>query len=450
MIATRLVCAAAAMVAVVSIAGCGGGSTTTPTATSAANAYLDDRSASVTAMLRDFGSALRAGDAARARSFVDPGADTAFAQLIADAAGSVSALRPVHLEYGVDASTAGSGTGLAETLVPDDLQRRLDAEGASDSWVAPVVVDYAIGGVDSMPTRVKAPMVLVRHDDSWRILGYASSVLHSGSAPALPWDHPGLLRTDVRTGDVDSVVLSYPGSRALAQRITAAFPSAVRAVTDFWGEQWSQGAVVEATDTPAQFAALGGGGTDPASAAAATVYDRVVAGKSGQRRVALGQRVVFTPQAVTELPGATLGVVLRHELTHVATRTRTAEGAPLWVTEGTAEYVGRFGTFTTLDEAAPDLAASVRANGPPSAPPSDAAFTLSGPDAQLAYQQAWSMIDYIAGRYGRARTVSLYVAMAAGPETTAQQDASISTTLGVSGADLVSGWQSWLRTQASH
>ena len=50
---------------------------------------------------------------------------------------------------------------------------------------------------------------------------------------------------------------------------------------------------------------------------------------------------------------------------------------PRWLVEGLAEYVSRRGSTTPPRQAAPELAAEVRAGQLPTAPPTDAAFAAA-------------------------------------------------------------------------
>ena len=75
-------------------------------------------------------------------------------------------------------------------------------------------------------------------------------------------------------------------------------------------------------------------------------------------------------------------MLLRHEITHVATRDLTSDSAPLWLVEGFADWVAFHGMGLSLRQAAPLLTSDV------SALPAD----FSGPGRDLAYQQAYSIM----------------------------------------------------------
>src|SRR5690606_17385000 len=102
--------------------------------------------------------------------------------------------------------------------------------------------------------------------------------------------------------------------------------------------------------------------------------------------------------------------------------------------------------YRRLADAAPDLAAAVRAGATPDGLPDDAMFATNGPSSQIAYQSAWSVAAYVADRYGEARLKKLYlgVAESAQPE---RRDAAIRSALGVDRTQLVADWRRWLDGQ---
>jgi hypothetical protein len=163
-------------------------------------------------------------------------------------------------------------------------------------------------------------------------------------------------------------------------------------------------------------------------------------------RTVAGQRVVLSPSGVRALSVASLRIVLRHEITHLAARADTVDGSPTWLLEGFADYVGYRDSGVTLAEGAPDLAKRVRQDGPPGALPEDRAFRSSGTDLDLAYQQSWSLARYVADRWGEQTLINLYRTLAgAGPVSATETDAMLRDVLGVDRAALVAGWQSYLR-----
>lgn len=454
--------AVVALVVVGTFTGCGtgdplggaspsAGAESTPS--SEVNVYERDRAAGVTRLLDSLTETVRSGDIRAIGTLFDTAATPAFKNRFLTATSTFAprrftprndrsgTLRFARFRYQL------APTEEAEVLVPGELQELLDAGGSSDSWVVPVELRYALGG-ETVPGIAEAEVVVgtqfvvARHGDEWRLVADAEA-LGRDPSPTQMWELPGLQVADTATAGGTSVVASYPRTGPAVTALRRELPAAVDAVSDFWGDSWDRRAVIVATATDDEFSALvpdGRAATD--TAAAATVYSSV----DLVQRTATGQRIILTP-AVRDLAPPTLAVVLRHELTHVAARTSTALDAPLWITEGVAEYVGRKGTYTRFADAAPDLTATVRAGAVPAGPPADADFAMDGQTSQVAYQSAWSLAAYVADRFDEVRLKKMYVGVAASAVPTAQ-DAAIASSLGLTRAELLAGWQRWLVRQA--
>ncbi|WP_238423411.1 hypothetical protein [Gordonia sp. 'Campus'] len=449
---------AAAVLVVAVAAGCGTGApagqrpSEGATTSTEVNVYERDRAEGVTRLLDALTEAVSSGDVRSIGTLLDVSATPVFKDRFVTAAANLRAptfpsrsgrdgpLRFGRFRYQL------APTEEAEVLVPPDLQQLLDAGGSSDSWVVPVELRYALGGqrapgIAESEIVVGTQFVVARHGDDWRLVADAEA-LGGDPAPTQMWEIPGLTAADVGTAGGTSVVAHYPDTSTTVAALRRLLPDAVDSVTAFWGEGWDRRAVVVPTATDEQFAALVPGGRAAiGTAAAATVFNHL---DRAQRSVT-GQRIVLT-RAARELAEPTLAVVLRHELTHVAARADTAVDAPLWITEGVAEYVGRKGTYTRLADAAPDLAEAVRAGAGPTAPPADADFAMDGQTSQVAYQSAWSLAAYVADRFDEARLKKMYIGVAASA-LPAAQDAAITAALGVSRDQLLAGWQRWLAGQ---
>jgi hypothetical protein len=136
-----------------------------------------------------------------------------------------------------------------------------------------------------------------------------------------------------------------------------------------------------------------------------------------------GQRVVLNRVRAAALTPLELRVLLRHEITHVATRDLTSDSAPLWLVEGFADWVAFHGLGLSLRQAAPLLTSSV------SAVPTD----FSGAGRDLAYQQAYSIMVYLESKLGERGVVDFFL-----------QHASRSA-VDLGGVD-VAGWREFLRS----
>ena len=452
--------AIAATVACGLLAGCGGPAPDEPAAsvTTSLNAYEATRAEGAQRLLDTLAETLVSGDVAALDTLIDPAASAGFRDdLRTQALNLGQAAEPgprgdrVRLKSLVYRIGPQNGP---EWRIPAELQATLDEQGSSDFWVTPVETVYALGGaalpgLDEPDVTRSGMFTLARYGDDWKLVGYGDlgSDPHSGGAPRrpdnpAPWDFPGLKAKDVPTAGGTSVVLSYPGTEGTVRKVSDRLPAAVGAVDDFWGDDWRRRAAVIVTGSTGDFAELTRTeSADVTVAAAATIY----ASTDPAGRVVTGQRIVFAPGAA-QLSPAALAVVLRHELFHVAARLDTAGDAPLWLTEGVAEYVGRYQASEDFTDAAPELAAEIAAGDVPERLPTDAEFSVASEQARVAYQSAWSFAAFIADKYGRDKLREVYLAVARGGST-ATTDAALSATLGVAAPRLISDWQKWLRTR---
>jgi hypothetical protein len=197
------------------------------------------------------------------------------------------------------------------------------------------------------------------------------------------------------------------GGGALLTRVAGELSGAADAVTAFWGPQWPRSVEIVAAGSPEQFATLAGGSPDTAATTTA-------------------QRIMFSPAASSMSPDD-LRIVLRHELFHYAARADTAAGAPVWLTEGVADFVGRPRSLTPLP-----FAAQL---------PTDAELAAPGPEQSAAYDRAWSFVTYIADTYGVDKLRALYVAACGHGHPDVAT--AVRTSLGADVPEVVRGWQQW-------
>ena len=111
-------------------------------------------------------------------------------------------------------------------------------------------------------------------------------------------------------------------------------------VTAVWGPGWSSHVVLLTPATAAQFADAAG----PHAVTRASTRSRPSrSGSTVTGTRAGGDRVVINPSTFGDLQPDGRRVVITHELTHVAIRSSTTRAAPLWLSEGMADYVGYLG-----------------------------------------------------------------------------------------------------------
>ncbi|MFC0313829.1 hypothetical protein ACFQNE_06560 [Gordonia phosphorivorans] len=456
-------------------------SSTTSLYTTSPSAYEEQRDAGVIRLLDALSAALTSGRPEQVETLIDPLATPEFRRSMREAAADLAATPPSASSPAPSSSSASErrpstaaeapdrgdalvlralqyrlapNTG-ADRLIGGSLGIRLSEAGSTDSWVSAVTVSYALGGtavpgVDEPLVQVDQLLAFARYGDDWKLLGDGAQIAAPDTdpeAPArppqlVPWAFPGLRAADVPSGGGVSSVLSYPGTDRTVAKVRRQLAPAIEHVTDFWGRDWTRRAVVTVTGTERQFAGFTrteAGQT--AAAAAATVYDTI--DRAG--RTVTGQRVVLSP-AAGQLTESGVAVILRHELFHVATRIDTAVDAPMWLTEGVAEYVGRRGSTGTLTDLAPDLAVEVAAGQLPDALPPNSAFAVDTPAARVAYQTAWSFADFVADEYGEDRLRAMYSAVARETDEAAVT-AALEKTLGTSQGKMIGEWQSWLRNE---
>ncbi|MBC7302571.1 MAG: hypothetical protein H5T78_16710 [Nocardia sp.] len=281
--------------------------------------------------------------------------------------------------------------------------------------------------------------------DEAEVLGSAESVGNPRLSPVrrdLQPYGPILVREVAGGAAAEALLVAHPSHSTDLDVLEQQLGQAISDVSAVWGTDWNRAPVVIVAGTPAEFTALTrSAGTTGADVAAVSLTGSYVPGTQPT-----DQRIVFNPDARKRVGNEGMATLLRHELTHVATRADTADGAPLWMLEGFAEYVAQRDQATTFSQIAPTLTTRLRAGSLPTELVADADFT--GVDAPYAYESAWSACAFLADRYGTSVLTTLYKRLATGPQSPAAQDAAFTTVLGTSRADLLDGWRAWLRGRA--
>jgi hypothetical protein len=335
--------------------------------------------ASPQALLDALAAAERDGDTVAVRALIDPAAPTSF----------------------VSAELARTANLRAVPL--SEWRYRLDGDPAAGG-IVDATLEYAITGADTEFARRPLQVDLVQKGSTWLLGGLADRP--GARTYRGPWDFGRIAST--KGGD-RAIVLAHPAWERLSGDVARMLPAATEDVVTAVGGDWQGNVVVFLAASEGEYVALGG----TKGNAATTVSDSREA----------GQRIVLSPGARSKLDRAELGVVLRHELVHVATRARTVDQTPLWVTEGFADWVayGGAGQVEAQDGDFPD----------------DAAF--AGRDANRAYASARSVFAYANETCGGRRAVGLFDALAAG---TPVADA-IADVCGVSEVDFRDSWREW-------
>ncbi|MEU4651256.1 peptidase MA family metallohydrolase [Nocardia fluminea] len=254
---------------------------------------------------------------------------------------------------------------------------------------------------------------------------------------------PILVREVADGAAAEALLVAHPSHRADLDVLERQLGRAVSDVSAVWGTEWNRAPVVVVASTPAEFTAL----TRSAGATGTDVAAVSLTGSYTPGTQPTDQRIVFNPDARSRVGDEGMATLLRHELTHLATRADTVDGAPLWMLEGFAEYVAQRDQQTTFSQIAPTLTTRLRAGALPTELVADSDF--AGVDAAYAYESAWSTCAFLADRYGATALTALYRRLATGPQSPAAQDAAITAVLGASRAELLDGWRAWLRGRAA-
>ncbi len=309
-------------------------------------------------------------------------------------------------------------------------------------WSPRVTLCYALRGYDDRCTDRPQKLTFVQRDGRWYLGSDDDFAAAGGRTWRGLWDFGPVVAHQGRY----CLLLAHPASAgrlaALAEQVDRAVPQ----VSSVWGDGWSRRVVVIVPDSQQEMAQVLGetpGLTDIAAVATADHADPV----SG---VVLGQRVVMNPANLARL--GTIGrlVVLRHEITHLASRAVTGPALPTWLVEGFADYVGYLGTDVPLSVAAQELRTEVQRGRYPTALPGNADFRFDSRRLAQAYEESWLACRLVADRAGTEGLVRLYRLVGAfRGDTAAALDRGLRDVLGISYAEFVERWRATVVTELS-
>lgn len=301
-----------------------------------------------------------------------------------------------------------------------------------------VTLRYALRGVDPLPSDHDLFLTFVRRAGAVVLAGDAD-LAGAGSAS---WVPPWRFGPLVSARGASSLVLGPPS--AALRGVAAAVDAAIAHVSAVWGTAWNRDVAVLVTSSDAEFSAVVGSGQTVQDVSAAAVTE----GVDPVSHRAYGQRLVLAPGALGTLSAVGEQIVLRHELTHLATAATTDPTTPRWVVEGFAEFVGNLHTGQSVGTAASELRAAIAAGRVPTALPDDAAFAASGAALARAYEQAWLACRLIADRAGTDGLVRFYRTAAAALLPAAQAlTTALSAAVHESLATFTARWRAYLKTQ---
>jgi hypothetical protein len=213
---------------------------------------------------------------------------------------------------------------------------------------------------------------------------------------------------------------------AVLRRTAREADDAARRVDAVWGTGWPRRGVVLMPGTVREMAMLLGRGVDTSG------LDQVAAVTSGElspSRRGVADRVVLNPGPFRSLSGLGRSVVLRHELTHIATRASDRLSPPLWVEEGFANYVAYRGTGLPATVVAADVVPLVRSGRAERRLPPPSAFDPRAGAIAPAYADAWIAFELIEKRQGPGGPARFYRAAAglSGPSSSGPSSSVVSS-----------------------
>ncbi len=309
-------------------------------------------------------------------------------------------------------------------------------------WTPAVTVHYALRGIDAEPTERPMVFTFLRRADRWYLGSDADITVDGTRSWRGLWDFGRVVARRSRS----SLVLAHPGHADRLAVFARTVDDAVPAVTAVWGPRWRRQVAVLLPDTQTEMAALVGERFALARIAAVAIADYTDA-RTG---VARGQRVVVNPVNLNRLSPLGRRIVLRHEITHIASRGATSEAMPTWLVEGFADYVGYFGSGLPAGVVAPDLRARLRTGRWPGTLPPDRDFRGDAPGLAVAYEAAWTACRLIAARVGTGGLVRFYRlvgARAIGGDGMAAVDAALRGMLHTGYAGFVAQWRTAVRAE---
>ena len=303
-----------------------------------------------------------------------------------------------------------------------------------------VTLRYALRGIDGEPTARPQALTFVQRRTRWLLAADDDLAADGTRTWRGIWDFGPVVTRSGRS----SLVLAHPANAGRMATFADAVDDAVPRVTTVWGPAWPRRVALLIPDSVTEMARLVGEQFAAARIAAVAIADYA----DPRRRVARGQRVVVNPANLNRLGPLGRRIVLRHEITHVASRAVTGDTTPTWLVEGFADYVGYRDSGLPPGLVAQELRAEVRRGVWSGRLPADAEFRGDAPRLPVAYEEAWIACRLIVQRVGVAGLVRLYREVGATPgRGGAAVDRALRRVVGVSTKDFVAQWRALVRAE---
>ena len=333
-----------------------------------------DRAAATSDLLYRLESALSGGRDAATRGALSALAD----QDVASSTGELAELAANVRELKVDR------LGLRYLDASDlELSRGQRERFGPDAWISEIQLSWRFRGVDRTVSTLEVPVVTDWQDDR---AVFATARITGGYQVPLWFTAPLVVRRGPGT-----LVLAEDArlARSLDRQARTAAMTVRRTLPRF-----DDPLVVEAPDSASDFRTAAGL-TRPASLAIAAVTTAT----DGAVGEGAPVHVFLNPEVFGPLGPVGRQIVLGHEATHVALGTETS--APLWLSEGIADYVALAETSLPDTVLAAQIRSLVRRDGPPRALPGQAEFDGSNKDIGAWYEAAWLAVRLLAETYGQ-------------------------------------------------
>ena len=328
------------------------------------------------------------------------------------------------------------------TVRPNSSYNRptLATQYGAPVFVTDAEFDYQLKGYDSSPVANAETLTFVRREGRWELGGDSDldNLLPEGGH-AEPWDVGPI---EVVRG-TSSLVIGTPEDHDALPELARVADQAAAAVAFRWGEGWSHKVVVYAPRDPRVISTYFRSdlqSVDSASAVQIEVFNAVP--EWDNRAESVGSRVIFNP-TYTQPGDSELPVLLRHEFTHVATRSATSEATPTWLIEGFAEYTAYLGQPGDRGVSREVVDAAAAGQLMPYLP-SSIDFYSDGNN----YDRSWLLCLYIGQRYGAAKVTALYEfpASTGGTDPGEAARLAIRSVLGITQEQLIKNVNDWART----
>lgn len=153
--------------------------------------------------------------------------------------------------------------------------------------------------------------------------------------------------------------------------------------------------------------------------------------------------VVLNPDVYTPMDARAAQIVLTHEVTHDVTDATTAV-APLWVSEGYADYVALSRDRLEPTRSASQILKRVRRQGVPKQLPDDDRFTSASPRLGATYESAWMFFRMLGEIYDDETITGFYREVLGGTSV----DVAARSAFGVELGQLTAQWRAYLRDWA--